>query len=174
MSTNADYTLDDLWERGVQALQQEDARPGTTYEVAPGIVGEMPYPTLETRKKSDEIREELKGTIFRSDASPEDFSLFNARRQKAQLAGQDADVEAVEEEISKLKEEGAESPIPGSVSTGKFNRVLTETNCRRTCVILDFDGKEVEAHDIVPEMASVVTAHFTKLGPSTPNGQRKS
>lgn len=150
----ADFTLDDLWDRGVSGLQDEDARPGTTYEVAPGLVGEMPWPTLVEREKFHELQEELR-SFFKEDATSEQF------RNLQEAAQEGGEMEA------------DESPIKEGITALEFEQTTARVNCRQTAFLLDFGEKEVEPHDIVPDMAAVVSAHFTGLR-AVSNGQKSS
>ena len=45
MTDDADYTLSDLYDRGIEALASEEPEPGTTYEVAPDLIGRLDPPT---------------------------------------------------------------------------------------------------------------------------------
>lgn len=62
MSTDADFTLDKVWTRGVSELVTEEhvpSMPGAIYEVAPGLVGEMVWPTLAVQEKVQELNAQL-------------------------------------------------------------------------------------------------------------------
>jgi hypothetical protein len=142
MSTDADYTLEELFEHSIGDLASDKPLPGTTYEVAPGIVGEMGYPTLKQRERFSEIRSDLK-EIFREDATAEDF-------------------EALGQLVQGEEPEEGQSPIREGVTSQQFEQLTSRINCEAAVEILAFD-EDVEPHDVVPDMAAVVTRHFTKL-----------
>jgi hypothetical protein len=142
MSTDADFTLEELWAEGIGALSNRSTRPGTTYEVAPGIVGEMPWPTLQTREEVQELREGLQ-KLFKENATSEQFQALSEATQGGRL---DED----------------SSPIREGVTAQEFEKTAAAVNCKQTARLLEFD-EEVEPHDIVPDMAAVVATHFTKL-----------
>lgn len=142
MPTDADYTLEELFQYSINELESDDPLPGTTYEVAPGIIGEMGYPTLAQREAFAEIRSGL-NKVFREDATAEDFAALQAL-----IRGEDP-------------EEG-ENPIQEGVTDQDFQQVVSRVNCEAAAELLSFD-EAVECHDIVPDMAAVVTSHFTKL-----------
>ena len=142
MPTDADYTLEELFEHSINELAANEPLPGATYEVAPGIVGEMGYPTLKQRERFSEIRSDLI-EIFREDATAEDF-------------------EALGQLVRGEEPEGGQSPIREGVTSQEFEQLTSQVNCEAACEILSFD-EEVEPHDIVPDMAAVVTRHFTRL-----------
>ena len=138
----ADYTLEELFEHSINELASDDPLPGNTYEVAPGIVGEMGYPTLAQRERFSEIRSDLT-EIFREEATAEDF-------------------EALGQLIQGEEPDEGESPIREGVTSQEFGQLTSRVNCEAACEILSFD-EEVEPHDVVPGMAAVVTRHFTRL-----------
>lgn len=142
MPTDADYTLEELFEHSINELAANEPLPGTTYEVAPSIVGEMGYPTLKERERFSEIRSDLI-EIFREDATDEDF-------------------EALGQLIRGEEPEEGQSPIREGVTSQEFQQLTSRVNCEAACEILSFD-EEVEPHDVVPDMAAVVTRHFTGL-----------
>jgi hypothetical protein len=142
MSTDADFTLEELWAEGIDGLKDEGTSPGTTYEVAPGLVGTMPWPTLADREEVQEIREDLTD-LFREDATAEQFEAL----------GRAVDGEGINEE---------DNPIREGVTAAEFERTTSRVNCRQAALLLDFE-EEVEAHDIVPDMAAVISTHFTRL-----------
>ena len=142
MVVDADYTLDDLFNSSIEVLNGESPSPGSTYEVAPGIVGEMGYPTLEDRETVREARSGLT-SLFREDATSEDFQALS--------------------QIAKGEEpEEGKSPIREDVTAAEFTQITSEANCEATARLLDFE-EEVEPHDIVPGMAAVVVKHFSRL-----------
>lgn len=149
MSTDADFTLNELWEDGINEFVDRPAKPGTTYEVAPGIVGTMPWPTLEDRKDVQALRSGLED-LFKENATSEQFQALSEAAQGGSL---DED----------------SSPIKEGVTNQEFEQVTAEANCKQTARLLEFD-EEVEPHDIVPDMAAVVATHFTKLRAGS-NGQ---
>jgi hypothetical protein len=142
MPTDAEYTLKLLFDHSIDELAENEPLPGTTYEVAPGIVGEMGYPTLKQRERFSEIRSGLQ-EIFREDATAEDFEALGQL-----LRGEEP-------------EEG-QSPIREGLTSQEFQQLTSRVNCEATVEILSFD-EEVEPHDISPDMAAVVTRHFTRL-----------
>jgi len=142
MSTTADYTLEELFEHSIGELASDDPLPGTTYEVAPGIVGEMGYPTLAQREEFSEIRSDLQ-EVFREDATAKDFDALGAL-----VRGEEPDV--------------GENPVREGITNQEFEQLTARVNCEAAAEILSFD-EEVEPHDIVPDMAAVVTRHFTRL-----------
>lgn len=153
-TTEADFSLADLQEGGVQSLQSQTATPGTTYEVAPDIVGTLSWPTLQTREEAQEIRSGLLG-LFKEDARPEQFeALSEASRDGSELGAE-------------------ESPIREGVTVQEFTQTTARVNCRLTAHVLDFDEQQVKPSDIVPEMAAVVSHHFTNLAVGS-NGQKTS
>jgi len=151
MSTDVDYTLDDLFSRSIEELSQEPPKPGTTYEVGPGIIGSMGYPTLAKREKVYEINEQL-SDLFRDDATAEDFTALRA--------------------LAKGEETDGKSPVREGVTMGEFDQKASRVNCEIATVVLDFD-QDVEMHDVSPDMAAVVKAHFTQLR-AVSNGQTTS
>jgi|APHM01.1.fsa_nt_gi hypothetical protein len=77
-STDADFTLTELWEKGVPELTDEQHipnSPGTTYEAAPGIVGQMTWPTLEVQNEVREINSQLQD-LFKEDATADQFEAL--------------------------------------------------------------------------------------------------
>ena len=142
MAADADYTLDGLFNSSIESLNGERPRPGSTYEVAPGIIGTMGYPTLKQREQFSEIRSDL-NEIFREDATAEDF-------------------EALRQLVQGEEPEEGQSPIRGDVTHQKFEQLAARANCEAAVEILAFD-EDVEPHDIVPDMAAVVVNHFNRL-----------
>jgi len=53
-------------------------------------------------------------------------------------------------------------PIREGLTSQEFQQLTSRVNCEATVEILSFD-EEVEPHDISPDMAAVVTRHFTRL-----------
>lgn len=183
MATDADFSLDDLKEQGIRPLKNEGAEPGVTYEVGPGLVGEMQWPTLQIREDYREIGDDV-GSFFRDDATPEDFRYwklldvgvnFNSLPDSAEELPEGAlDHLPDESPIEALEQlaESASHPAREGVTAADFTQTTARVNCERAALVLDFD-KEVTAQDIVPEMAAVVVAHFTNLVPGS-SGPKKS
>lgn len=163
----ADYTLDRLWEEGADAIrfdrekaQQEGVdslngelpTPKSTYEIAEGYVGQMPFPKLGIREELGEINAELVVPLFRND---EDAELDEIG------AGEDG-AEAVTNSIK-----------PG-VTVQEFNEKIQRSNALQALAILDFDGEKPAPEEVSPEMASIVVNHFLSLRPGTRNGTSTS
>lgn len=142
MSTDADFTLEELWDEGIGALRDRLSKPGNTYELAPGIVGTMPWPTLADREEIQSIRSEL-SQLFKEDATAEQFEALSEITKGEGLSDED-------------------NPVREGVTAQEFEQTAARVNCKQTARILEFD-EEVEPHDIVPDMAAVVATHFTKL-----------
>jgi len=150
MSTDADFTLDKVWTRGVSELVTEEhvpSMPGAIYEVAPGLVGEMVWPTLAVQEKVQELNAQLQD-IFREDATSEQFQAMT----KAAREGEGLDPD--------------DSPIKDGVTVQEFDQTTTMVNVNVACEVLEFE-QQVEPHDLDPYMASVVRQHFLALGPAT-------
>ena len=153
MTDDADYTLSDLYDRGIEALASEEPEPGTTYEVAPGLIGRLDPPTMNVREEVHEAGSEL-NEILRDDIG-EDF------------AGEIEDASA--EEIVDLRRQMYREDISIEEITLTQNRAT----CKQAVAALTFD-EEVEYGDLVVEMASVVKSHFLSLNAATPNAQKTS
>ena len=181
MSTDADITLQQLYDEGVEALQALSSQPGMAYEVAPGLVGKMPWPTLADREEFNELGEGI-NELFREDATQDDFLFWRVQNHGVDPSDPpaeddlpDAIASALgENPVERLKELGdtAQHPAREGVTISEYNQRTAETNCKRTAALLEFD-EAVEPHDIVPEMAAVVVAHFTALRPGR-NGSTTS
>lgn len=153
MTDDADYTLSDLYDRGIEALASEEPGPGTTYEVARGLIGRLDPPTMNVREEVHEAGSEL-SEILRDDIG-EDF------------AGEIEDASA--EEIADLRRQMYREDISIEEITLTQNRAT----CKQAVAALTFD-EEVEYGDLVVEMASVVKTHFLSLNAATPNAQKTS
>jgi hypothetical protein len=153
MTDDADYTLSDLYDRGIEALASEEPEPDTTYEVAPGLIGRLDPPTMNVREEVHEAGSEL-NEILRDDIGED-------------LAGEIEDASA--EEIADLHRQMYREDISIEEITMTQNRAT----CKQAVAALTFDG-EVEYGDLVVEMASVVKAHFLSLNAATPSAQKTS
>ena len=153
MTDDADYTLSDLYDRGIEALASEEPEPGTTYEVAPGLIGRLDPPTMNVREEVHEAGSEL-NEILRDDIGED-------------LAGEIEDGSA--EEIADLRRQMYREDISIEEITLTQNRAT----CKQAVAALTFD-EEVEYGDLVVEMASVVKTHFLSLNAATPNAQKTS
>jgi len=153
MTDDADYTLSDLYDRGIEALASEEPEPGTTYEVAPGLIGRLDPPTMNVREEVHEAGSEL-NEILRDDIGED-------------LAGEIEDASA--EEIADLRRQMYREDISIEEITMTQNRAT----CKQAVAALTFD-EEVEYGDLVVEMASVVKTHFLSLNAATPNAQKTS
>ena len=153
MTDDADYTLSDLYDRGIEALASQEPEPGTTYEVAPGLIGRLDPPTMNVREEVHEAGSEL-NEILRDDIGED-------------LADEIEDASA--EEIADLRRQMYREDISIEEITLTQNRVT----CKQAVAALTFD-EEVEYGDLVVEMASVVKTHFLSLNAATPNAQKTS
>lgn len=193
-TTDADFTLTQLYEEGIQELADQEVPPGTTYEVAPGIVGTFGWLTLEKRQKATDIRSEL-AAVFDENASEDawentqrlmDGELLYEITENGKQAGEQW-AESKEEALESFCDtEAAEQRDPGALAAtpkGDVETALKEdseeeirsaaaVNCELTAYLLEFDEK-VQPSDIVPEMAAVVSRHFTTFG-APRNGQATS
>ena len=153
MTDDADYTLSDLYDRGIEALASEEPEPGTTYEVAPDLIGRLDPPTMNVREEVHEAGSEL-NEILRDDIGED-------------LAGEIEDASA--EEMADLRRQMYREDISIEEITLTQNRAT----CKQAVAALTFD-EEVEYGDLVVEMASVVKTHFLSLNAATPNAQKTS
>lgn len=166
-TAEADYTLARLYEEGTDALtvdvglvrEGEDVDiqpvPKATYEIAEGVVGTMPFPTLGIQEAITEINAEHVAPLFKEDAKADDVrNLVSKDPEKVQ--------------------EGAENSVKEGVTTNEFSTSIDRANCLEAIEILDFEGDEPSPEDVNQQMASVVVNHFTALRPGTSNGRQKS
>jgi hypothetical protein len=153
MTDDADYTLSDLYDRGIEALASEEPEPGTTYEVAPGLIGRLDPPTMNVREEVHEAGSEL-NEILRDDIGED-------------LAGEIEDASA--EEIADLRRQMYRE----DASIEEITMTQNRATCKQAVAALTFD-EEVEYGDLVVEMASVVKTHFLSLNAATPNAQKTS
>jgi hypothetical protein len=156
MTDDADYTLSGLYDRGIEALASEEPEPGTTYEVAPGLIGRLDPPTLKVRERVHEAGSGL-DEILRDDIG---------------------EMEDLFDEIGEA-DSGEETDAPGrqmyreDVSIKEITMTQNRVTCKQAVAALTFD-EEVEYGDLVVEMASVVKAHFLSLSAATPSAQKTS
>ena len=143
MATHADFTLEELFDRGQDALAQEDAGPGTTYELAPGAVGKMVYPTLGHRNAVHDAEEPLQ-ELYKD---PEDLS------------------ESVREKIADASPKEAAETIAlnlyrEDVSMREIRMTRQRVTCKQAVAVLGFGDEEMNPEDAIPSMAQVVGGHF--------------
>lgn len=156
MSTDADYTLSELYDKGVDALSEKDPEVGATYEVGRGIVGTLQPPTLRAREAFAEADEKM-SALYKDEAQLED-----GLAEKLEAAEEEEDLMEV---LSNLYRE--------DVSVRDIQMTRSRVACWQAAEVLTFED-DVDPGDLVPEMCVVVRVHFLSLGRQTPKQQRPS
>lgn len=147
----ADYDIEDLYERGVDALAEETPSIGTTYEIAPETVGTLGPPVLLTRKKFIGLQQDL----FQP---AEGVDLEKLRDEIEEEDPEELDVEEV---AGRMRE-----AFGDEVSLADVGLDNTEVRCKQALCVLDLE-EEADPDQVYPGMAQVVRAHFTRLRPGT-------
>lgn len=157
-----DYTIKDLYRRGVDELASEDPEIGSTYEIARGdVIGEMVPPVLRARQRFNELQQNLTAALS-DEASMEELEKLDATDLE------DIEDEDVQETVGELR-----SVFDDDLTLIELQNVSNTVACKQALAVLDIE-EDITHEDIFPAMAEVVRSHFMKLRPSTNKEQEES